>query len=210
MATPPLVAWMNPLPVELAPALADRRRRVAAKARGRVLDLGGWQDHLSFYRLGGEVATVTMLDRSGDVRAGTGRGDPDGVDRIDLDPEALLARGPEPFDTIVSLIRTPLVADLERMMTTLTGLLAAHGTLHFLEPVRRAGRVGRLLAVGGALNRAAGGLHLDRDLPADLRRHGLIVTDLDRFEVPTVSAPLRPFVEATARWPTTGRPATTP
>ncbi len=61
-----------------------------------------------------------------------------------------------------------------------------------------------MLALGGRLGRAAGGLHLDRDLPHELRTRGLIVTDLLRFEVPTVSAPLRPFVEAVARRPAAG------
>lgn len=202
MATPPLVAWMNPLPVELAPALADRRRGVAGRARGRVLDLGGWQDHLASYRIGAEVESVTMLDRPGDVRSGTGRADPEGVTRVASAPEALVDEGR--FDSIVSLIRTPLVEDLGQLLDTLTELLADGGSLFFLEPVRRDGRLGRLLALGGSLNRAVGGLHLDRDLPADLRAHGLVVTDLTRFEVPTVSAPLRPFVEATARRPADG------
>ena len=201
MATPPVVAWMNPLPMELAPALAAHRRTLAARATGRVLDLGGWNDHLSSYRIGEEVESVTMLDRLGDVRAGTGRDDPPGVTRLDvaLDDVDDLALGP--FDTVVSLIRTPLVADLDRMLDLVFDLMAEGAHLLLLEPVRREGRLGRLLAIGGSLNRAAGGLHVDRDIPARLRDRGLVVTDLTRFEVPTVSAPLRPFIDATARWP---------
>lgn len=201
MASPPLVAWMNPLPMELAPALAARRASVARRAQGRVLDLGGWGDHLGAYRLGEEVESVTMLDRLGDVRAGTGRSDPDGVERIDAAVDDVAALGLAPFDSIVSLIRTPLVADLGRLLDTLTDLLADGGQLFFLEPVRRDGKLGRALMIGGRLNRAAGGLHLDRDLPMDLRNRGLVVTDLDRFEVPTLSAPLRPFVEAVVSRP---------
>lgn len=201
MATPPLVAWMNPLPMELAPALATRRRSVAERAAGRVLDLGGWGDHLRSYRIGDEVSSVTMLDRLGDVRAGTGRGDPDGVARLDAGLDDLAERGLGPFDSIVSLIRTPLVADIDRFVDTMVLLLAAEGRLHLVEPVRREGRIGRMLVVGGTLGRVAGGLHLDRDLPQDLRARDLIVTDLDRFEVPSLSAPLRPFVYAVARRP---------
>lgn len=196
---------MNPLPIELAPALAERRRSIAARATGRVLDLGGWADHLGAYRLGGGVDSVTMLDRVGDVRAGTGRADPEGVTRLDVGFDALAASGSGPFDSIVSLIRLPLVENLDRFFDTAFGLLADGGCLYFVEPVRRSGRVGRLLAVGGAVGRAAGGLHLDRDLPAEIRRRGMVVTDLTRFEVPTLSAPFRPFVEAVAR-----RPATPP
>lgn len=201
MATAPLVAWMNPLPMELAPALAARRRRLAQRATGRVLDLGGWADHLDAYPLGSSVTEVTMLDRPGDLRAGSGRSDPDGVRRVDADPEALTALGVGRFATVVSLIRTPLVADLDRFLRTLFDLLEPEGVLLMLEPVRRDGRLGRALALGSRLGRAAGGLHLDRDLPAELRDRGMVVTDLTRFEVPTVSAPLRPFVELAARRP---------
>lgn len=205
MATPPLVAWMNPLPMELAPALGSRRRSVAGRARGRVLDLGGWADHLSAYRLGGEVESVTMLDGLGDIRAGTGRGDPAGVTRVGTALDALADAGLGPFDSIVSLIRLPLVEDLDGFFRTVLELLADGGSLYFVEPVRRSGRVGRIIALGGLVGRVAGGLHLDRDLPAEIRSRDMVVTDLARFEVPTVSAPLRPFIEAVAR-----RPATSP
>ena len=199
MASPPLVAWMNPLPIELAPALRARRRSLAGVAIGQVLDLGGWGDHLDAYDLGWTVDAVTMLDRSGDVRAGTGVNDPVGVTRLDAAVDELAQLGAGPFDTIVSLIRTPLVADLDRFVNTLLDVLADGGYLHLLEPVCRTGRTGRLLTFGGRIGQAAGGLYLDRDLPADLRRLGLTVTDIVRFEVPSLSAPFRPFIEARAR-----------
>ncbi|MCQ3807099.1 MAG: hypothetical protein KTV16_07470 [Acidimicrobiia bacterium] len=198
---PPLVARMNPLPMELAPALRERRRALASVASGRVLDLGGWSDHLDSYRIAGEVDSVTMLDHPGDVRAGTAANDPEGVTRVAAEPEELSEFGHGPFDTIVSLIRTPLVADLNRFLRTLTELLADEGRLLFLEPVVRAGRTGRLLALGGRLGRAVGGLRLDWDLPAEIRAAGMTITDLHRFEVPTVSAPFRPFVEVRVRRP---------
>ncbi len=185
--------------------MAARRRSLAARARGRVLDLGGWADHLGAYRVGESVDSVVMLDGPGDIRAGTGRSDPPGVRRLEVGVDAVADVEPGAFDSIVSLVRTPLVADLDRFITTLTGLLDTEGCLYWLEPVRRAGRVGRVLALGGSLGRAAGGLHLDRDLPAELRARGLVVTDLSRFEVPTLSAPMRPCVEAVARRPVSSR-----
>ena len=198
---PPLVAWMNPLPMELAPALRKRRSSLASVASGQVLDLGGWSDHLDSYRIATEVDSVTMLDRLGDIRAGTATHDPEGVARVDAEPEELSELGHGPFDTIVSLIRTPLVADLNRFLRTLTELLADGGRLLFLEPVARAGRTGRLLALGGRVGRSVGGLHLDWDLPAEIRALEMTITDLQRFEVPTLSAPFRPFVEARVRRP---------
>ena len=172
MATPPLV---NPLPMEIAPALADRRLAIARRTVGRVLDLGGWSDHLVGYRLGAEVESLTMLD----------------------DLEDLPGLDGGPFDSIVSLIRTPLVADIDQFFETVLGRCADGGHIHLVEPSGRSGRLGCL--------RAGGGLHLDRDLPADLRSRGLVVTDLTRFEVPSLSAPMRPFIDAIARRPTTTR-----
>ncbi|MEQ8843190.1 MAG: hypothetical protein RIB98_19610 [Acidimicrobiales bacterium] len=206
MASTPLVAWMNPLPMELAPALRSRRRSVASRTRGRVLDLGGWADHLDAYRLGAEVESVVMLDRLGDVRAGTGRGDPEGVTRLDTGIDELEAAGEGPFDSIVSLIRLPLVENLDRFLRTVIALMADDGYAYFVEPVRRSGNIGRMLALSGSMRRAAGGLHLDRDLPADIRARGLVITELDRFDVPTLSAPMRPFIDATVRRPTVAAP----
>jgi hypothetical protein len=185
--------------MEAAPALGVRRRAVAEVATGRVLDLGGWGDHLTAYRLGDAVESVTMLDRVGDIRAGSGKRDPEGISRLDAEAESLIGMGLGPFDTIVSLIRTPLVADLDRFLQTIDTLLAKDGRLHFVEPVRRDGRLGRLLAATGVVGRAVGGLHLDRDLPAEIRQHGLVVTDITRFEVPSLSAPMRPFIQAEVR-----------
>ncbi len=165
------------LPPELAPALRARRRELAAEATGRVLDLGGWNDHADAYRESEEVTQLGSLD---DLGESTGE-----------------------FDTIVSMVRTPLVADLDRFIRDLVAHLGEEGHVLFLEPTIRTGRAGQLLALGGRLSKSLMGLHLDRDVPAVIRRNGLFVTDLHRFEVPSVSAPLRPFIQARCRRPTT-------
>lgn len=183
---------MNPLPLELTPALRDRRRALAASATGRVLDLGGWTDHLGSYRGVDVDLLVTHLD---------GDGDPDhrDVHRLDVGADALLDRGAGSYDTILSLVRTPLVADTSRFLATIAALLAEDGRLFLLEPVRRNDTIGRALGALGPLVRATSGLHLDRDVAAEVRAAGFDITDLERFRVPTVAAPLRPFMEARAR-----------
>lgn len=159
------------LPPELSFALAERRRSIAAAASGRVLDLGGWSDHLGDY-----VEPPTVLG---------------GLEELaELDGE---------FDTIVSLVRTPLVADMDAFFANLVGLLAPDGIVAFLEPTLRPGRTGDILRLGARAQRAFGGLHLDRDIPNEFRDRQLFVTDLHRFEVASVAAPLRPFVDGRAR-----------
>ncbi len=167
---------MPSLPPELAPAMRARRRAVAEQAAGRVLDLGGWTDHTDVYP---DEADVVVLDRFDDFSGVEGT-----------------------FDTIVSLIRTPLVTSIDHWLGELRGRLSDDGRILFLEPTVRHGRVGQVLAVGGRLWRPLSGLRLDRDIPNVIRANGLFVTDLDRFEVASLSAPLRPFVEAHARHPT--------
>ena len=93
----------------------------------------------------------------------------------------------------------PLVEDLPRFLATVLRLLRDDGHLLFLEPVRRTDLVGRALAAWGPLVRATSGLHLDRDLVTAIREAGFFVTDLHRFHVPSVAAPLRPFVAGQAR-----------
>ncbi len=192
MPSGPLVEWMNPLPFELTPALRARRRSLAAAATGRVLDLGGWTDHLDAF---GDV-DVDLLVTPGHR---TGEADPSRVRRLDAGVDALLDLGSEPYDTVLSLIRMPLVADLASYLDAVRGLVADEGRLLILEPVPRGDTLGRVLSAWGPLIRATQGLHLDRDVVTAVRDAGFVITDLHRFRVPSVSAPLRPFVEAHAR-----------
>lgn len=106
------------------------------------------------------------------------------------------------YDTIYSFVQTPGQADLDGYTRRIHDLLAPDGTAYFLEPTIRTGSLGRALGIGGRLVRPMTGLHLDRDVPQSVRRSGLFVTDLHRFEIASVAAPLRPFVEAWARHPT--------
>ena len=106
------------------------------------------------------------------------------------------------YDTILCFVQTPFAADLNAFCARLRDHLAPDGILYLLEPTVRTGSLGRALALGGRLARPMTGLYLDRDVPQAVRRAGLFVTDLYRFEIASVAAPLRPFVEAWARFPT--------
>ncbi len=122
---------------KLASELRVRRRALAGAAHGRVLDLGGWTDHLDAYAVG------------------------NGVESVVTDP------GSGPFDTVVSILETPSDTVLDALADD-----------------------GQLLLLGRG-----------RDLPAELRARGLVVTDLDRFEVRSRTGRPRPYVQLRARRP---------
>lgn len=120
---------------------------------------------------------------------------------LDIGPTPL-AEADGVYDTIFSFVQTPVVADLDAYAARIGDLLAPDGMAYFLEPTIRTGPLGRALGASGRLMRPMTGLHLDRDVPQAVRRAGLFITDLHRFEIASVAAPLRPFVEAWARFPT--------
>lgn len=154
-------------------ALRDRTRAKACAATGRVLDLGGWIDSDSDY----QTSDVVVVDS----------------------PTALSDLAGEQFDSIVSIIRTPLVPELQPWLADLRALLSASGQLLMIEPVGRAGVTGRMLTITSRMWSKGTGLHYDRDLPAELRSAGLSVPAIDRFDVLSLAAPMRPFVDLRAR-----------
>ena len=139
--------------------------------------------------------SAALADRASSLRARA-------IGRVlDLDDQPLGDADGE-YDTIFSFVQTPYEADLDGYCRRLRTHLASGGMLYLLEPTIRTGPLGRALTFGGRLARPVTGLHLDRDVAQAVRRAGLFVTDLHRFEIASVSAPLRPFVEAWARHPT--------
>lgn len=92
--------------------------------------------------------------------------------------------------------------DLDGAVEALRAAVGDGGRVVFLEHVGRAGVAGRVQAATGAvLKRLPGGCRTDNDVPGALRRGGFVVTDLERFSMPTPFVALRPWVRgiATAR-----------
>ena len=139
--------------------------------------------------------SAALADRAAALRSrSTGR-------VLDLD-EAALDDADGTYDTILAFVQAPHQRDLDGFYARLRAHLAADGHLYVLEPTIRTGPLGRALGWGGRLTRPITGLYLDRDVPASIRGAGLFVADLHRFEIASVAAPLRPFVECWARFPT--------
>lgn len=89
--------------------------------------------------------------------------------------------------------------DLDAAVSDLADAVPVGERLAFVEHVGRVGLAGRAQALADPLwSRFGGGCHVDRDVPAALRRGGFLVTDLERFTMPTAIAVLRPWVQGTA------------
>ena len=157
-----------------------RRRTLAGRARGRVLDLGGAESHRNLWPGRADVDDHLVLDGAH-------------PDRL-----AALAADGQRFDTIVSVFQLAAAADLATTVAGLRALLAPEGTIEFLEPGRQVGVGGRAQRLVAPPLAAATGWRIDRDIPAELRAGGLSVIDLERHRVRTLQWWLRSVAEGTA------------
>lgn len=102
------------------------------------------------------------------------------------------------YDAVITVAGLARLPDLGAAVSVVADMLAPHGILMAVEPGFRPGALAMVAASAGALLPAARGVHLARDLPATVRSAGLTVTDVERFTMPTLIWPLRPFVEVCA------------
>ncbi|MGH9157426.1 MAG: class I SAM-dependent methyltransferase [Acidimicrobiales bacterium] len=192
----------------LAPAeragLADRRRRLLAGARGRVLEIGaGTGLNLAHYPAA--VDHLDLVEPDGAMRARLAR-------RLARWPSAVpvvvhgasLAEAPlapASFDTVVSTLVLCTVPDLAAAIDHIATLLAPEGELLFLEHGRAPGARGRIQSLAGPLwRRLAAGCHLDRDIPVALREAGFVISDIERFRLARSGPLLSPAAQGVA-WP---------
>ena len=171
------------LPPGVQMTVRARRRVLAQRAHGRVLDLGGADSHRSLWNRPG-VSDVVPLDwtAAGSIR-----------DRL-----AGLADAGERFDTVFSVFRLIAVPEVDGLLHQVGRVLDDDGEVLFLEPSRRRApaRHARRVVVPGVA--VATGWHVERDIPAALRRARLSVTDLERHRISTVHWWLRSIVEGSA------------
>lgn len=153
--------------------LEQRRERLIARARGRVL----------------EISTGARVDRTRYRNVD---------DVVQTTPRAAMVDGHEhhSFDTIVLLHVLCSVSDVFSTLQRVDELLADGGQVLALEHVRATGARGRVQDAATPLwRRVRGGCRANRDAIAALRRGGFAVTDCDRFmmratriDAPAVSA----------------------
>ena len=181
IADPPLVptGYERSLPPGVQSTVRTRRRALAARARGRVLDLGGSGAHAGLWDAA-RLDDVVLLD---------GSSDPTLVE---------LAHADERFDTVVSVFQFAAAPDLAATLARVARVLAPEGRVLFLEPGRLPGIAGRSQRVLAPALALTAGWHVDRDIPMALRRARLSVTDLERHRTATTQWWLRTVVEGSA------------
>lgn len=189
-----------PIPEEL-PAIRDRRRRLLASARGRVLEIGGSGGRNAEHYVAGQVDLVVTLAPKASQRSKL-------MGRVAQSPvkvevhEAVVedvAFDDGWFDTVVTTTALCCVPDLATTLAAARRMLDAEGSLLLLEHTRVGGVAGAVQRATAPVWHRAGGCRLDRDVLAAVRAAGFVVTDVDRFR--PLPVPLSPvtWVEAVAR-----------
>ena len=121
----------------------------------------------------------------------------------DTDAEAALRAESERgarYDTVLSFMATPRVADLARFVAALERILADDGRIHMVEPSAPDVIAGLAVLQPRRLRRRqSDGCRGDRDIVAALRSGGFTVTDLHRREAASVPRRWRRYVELRAR-----------
>jgi len=103
------------------------------------------------------------------------------------------------YDVVVSVAELIGLPDLHRAVVGVERLLGPGGEFRFVEPVQHPGMAATVVATAWCAHPTLAGLHLERDLPLVVRTVGLTITDLERFTMPTLLWPMRPFVDGRAR-----------
>src|SRR5207245_1907393 len=185
-----------------ARGMAERRRRLLADARGRILEIGaGTGLNLAHYRPE-NVSSVVALEPDGAMRRRL-------LDRVGQAPvpceiheqsveDAVFPDGS--FDTVVATLVFCTVADPDGVAAAIRRWLVPDGRLLFIEHVRGVGARAAFQRVATPLwTVMPAGCHLDRDTIGALRQAGLFVTDCERFTMPAGRLFIGPCVQGAAQ-----------
>ena len=145
--------------------------------------------------------TVPVLQRRRQALVDSLDGDEAGGDVLVLTgpPPLMPADAPTKVGHIVTVGWLAATDDLDAAVAELSGRLASGGWLHVIEPTRGPAATARAQRLSAPAARARTGWHIGRDVPAAIRRCGLVVTDVERFSMPVSSTILRHWVQARAR-----------
>jgi len=189
----PIEQVMTPYDLAL---VRDRRRRLLARATGRVLELGGAGGVNLEHYSAAAVTEVVITGASEPTRSRIERAASRAAIPVTVDDQDTLEG---PFDTAVAIFTLSGRPDIDHELRRLAALLGPAGQLLFLDHSPR--RPGGLAAeLGRPFWRTVGGGFVPgRDVPGALRRCGFAILSLDRFGLATLTLPLRSCVAGAAR-----------
>jgi SAM-dependent methyltransferase len=177
--------------------IGDHRRRLLAGLSGRVLEVGAGNG-LNFPHYPATVSEVLAIEPEPHLRRlalAAARQAPVPIRVVDGTAEAL----PVPdgaVDVVVASLVLCTVADLHRALAEIGRVLRPGGTLRFYEHVRATDP--RLARWQDRLERPwgwlVGGCHPNRDTVAAIVAAGLLVVQLDRFDLKAMPPPARAHV----------------
>jgi SAM-dependent methyltransferase len=176
--------------------LRERRQRLLAHARGRVLELGGSSGVNLRYYPAARVAEVVVVGAEAAAAARLARSAARVAVPVHVAAPEEVGDG---FDTVVAVFTFSGRPDLDAELREVAGRLHGDGQLLFLDhsPRRPPGLTTEL---SRPIWRLAGtGFVPGRDLPSAMRRCGFVVLSVDRFGLPTLTLPLRSCVAGVAR-----------
>jgi SAM-dependent methyltransferase len=193
------------------PAFVEHRRRVLARAHGRILDLSLRTQANRELLPGAQVSDLTVVS-GGPAPAQVWVSAPPGADgagrpagplsdvRLIAGPLHADTFAPASFDTVVSVLTLCTVGDLEAMLEAIGRWLAPSGQLLMLEHIRATGFTAMAQAVATPFERRLmGGCRLDQDLVGACRHTDLDLTDGARFSVRVAASLPIPCLAGVAR-----------
>ncbi|HET8755645.1 MAG TPA: class I SAM-dependent methyltransferase [Solirubrobacteraceae bacterium] len=172
--------------------MAERRRRLLATARGRVLEIGaGTGLNLPFYTDAVDELVLTEpeapMARRLQKRA-------DGAEIVPAAAEQLPFADAS-FDTVVSTLVLCTVEDPERALAEARRVLRPGGRLLFIEHVRGDGPLARRQdRFAGLWRRFAHGCHANRDTLTALDTNGFAVSDVETASWRKMPRIVRPLI----------------
>jgi ubiquinone/menaquinone biosynthesis C-methylase UbiE len=184
-----------------AAGLADRRHRLLAQARGRVLEIGaGTGLNLAHYPVRIEPLVLTEPDEPMLARLRERAARHDRPATVVGAPAERLPLAAASVDTVVTTLTLCTVDDLEAALGEVERVLAPGGRLLFLEHVRagdeRLARRQDLLAP--LWKRVAHGCHCNRATLAAIDAAALDVQDVEHGHMPRVPRLIEPLVVGVA------------
>jgi ubiquinone/menaquinone biosynthesis C-methylase UbiE len=182
--------------------LADRRKQLLARARGRVLEVGGGTGaNLPFYGNDVEEVVVTEPEEPMARRLERKLGNASVPARVVRAPAEQLPFEDASFDVVVSTLVLCTVADPTRALAEIHRVLKPEGQFLFLEHVRSdSPKLARWQDRFNVINKRIGhGCNCNRRTLESIEGAGFSIADIEHDRIPKAPPFVRPLIVGAAQ-----------